>query len=164
MSIFQWNKINAHLLTLFVCLFVGGCGITAKIPSDHPVSEVTEQGYTITKISLPRGIMDLAFSDGVIWVTQGGPISSYHKVLMLDPTNYQILAVIPLNMTGWHGLLVGQSAIWVNGESHITRIDRKTHLTKEIEARYDELDDIADMINQRFGKLKIHRARKIEKN
>ena len=29
------------------------------------------------------------------------------------------------------------------------------------DARHDELDDVTDEINQRFGKLKIHRARKI---
>ena len=29
--------------------------------------------------------------------------------------------------------------------------------------KYDELDVVSDQINQRFGKLKIHRARKIEK-
>jgi DNA polymerase-4 len=30
--------------------------------------------------------------------------------------------------------------------------------------KHDELDDIADVINQRFGKLKIHRARKIDQH
>ncbi|MCK4866210.1 MAG: DNA polymerase IV, partial [Gammaproteobacteria bacterium] len=29
------------------------------------------------------------------------------------------------------------------------------------ETKYDDLDEITDEINQRFGKLKIHRARKI---